>query len=94
MLKIGLVQQRCGTDIPENIARLSGHIRACAEQGARLVVLQELHNSVYFCQTEEARLYDLAESIPGPSTETIGMLARELGNVLVLSLFETRAPGH
>jgi N-carbamoylputrescine amidase len=93
MLKIGLVQQRCGTDIPENIARLSGHIRACAEQGARLVVLQELHNSVYFCQTEEARLYDLAESIPGPSTETFGALARELGIVLVLSLFEKRAPG-
>lgn len=92
-LKIGLVQQRCGTDIPANIAKLTANICTCAEKGARLVVLQELHNSVYFCQTEEAALCDLAEPIPGPSTETFGALARELGIVLVLSLFERRAPG-
>lgn len=88
-----MVQQRCGADIPKNIERLKTHIRACAAQGAKLVVLQELHNSVYFCQTEDAALCNLAESVPGPSTETFGALARELGIVLVLSLFEKRAPG-
>ena len=88
-----MVQQRCGADIPKNIERLKTHIRACAAQGAKLVVLQELHNSVYFCQTEDAALCNLAESVPGPSTETFGALSRELGIVLVLSLFEKRAPG-
>ena len=88
-----MVQQRCGADIPKNIERLKAHIRACAAQGAKLVVLQELHNSVYFCQTEDAALCNLAESVPGPSTETFGAIARELGIVLVLSLFEKRAPG-
>ena len=88
-----MVQQRCTDDISENIARLQAHIRSCAAQGAQLVVLQELHNSVYFCQSEDATLCDLAEPIPGPSTERFGALARELGIVLVLSLFERRAPG-
>ena len=88
-----MVQQHCTDDMPGNIARLEAHIRSCAAQGAALVVLQELHNSVYFCQTEEAALCDLAEPIPGPSTERFGTLARELGIVLVLSLFERRAPG-
>lgn len=88
-----MVQQRCGADIPKNIEKLTAHIRVCAAQGAKLVVLQELHNSVYFCQTEDAALCNLAESVPGPSTETFGALARELGIVLVLSLFEKRAPG-
>lgn len=88
-----MVQQRCGADIPNNIERLKTHIRVCAAQGAKLVVLQELHNSVYFCQTEDAALCNLAESVPGPSTETFGALSRELGIVLVLSLFEKRAPG-
>ena len=92
-LKIGLVQQSCTADMPANIARLQGHIREAAAQGAQLVVLQELHNSLYFCQEENARLCDLAEPIPGPSTELFGELARELGIVLVLSLFERRAPG-
>ena len=76
-----------------NIAKLEANIRDCAAKGAQLVVLQELHNSVYFCQTEEAALCDLAEPIPGPSTEKFGALAKELGIVLVLSLFERRAPG-
>ncbi len=92
-LRIGMVQQSCGTDIAANIEKLKGNIRKCAEQGAQLVVLQELHNSVYFCQTEDAALCDLAETIPGPSTETYGALAKELGIVLVLSLFERRTPG-
>ena len=92
-LSVGLVQQSCGQDIKANIEKLKGNIRECARQGAQLVVLQELHNSVYFCQTEEAELCNLAEPIPGPSTETYGALAKELGIVLVLSLFERRAPG-
>ena len=93
ILRVGMVQQSCGTDIAANIAKLEKNIRECAAQGAQLVVLQELHNSVYFCQTEEAHICDLAEPIPGPSTEKFGALARELGIVLVLSLFERRAPG-
>ena len=93
ILKVGMVQQSCGKDIAANIAKLEANIRDCASKGAQLVVLQELHNSVYFCQTEEAAICDLAEPIPGPSTERYGALARELGIVLVLSLFERRAPG-
>ena len=93
ILKVGMVQQSCGKDIAANIAKLEANIRDCASKGAQLVVLQELHNSVYFCQTEEAAICDLAEPIPGPSTERYGALARELGIVLVLSLFESRAPG-
>ena len=92
-LRVGMVQQSCGTDIAANIEKLKSNIRACAAQGAELVVLQELHNSVYFCQVEDASLCDLAEPIPGPSTETFGALARELGIVIVLSLFERRCAG-
>ncbi len=93
ILKVGMVQQSCTTDIEANIAKLTENIRKCAASGAELVVLQELHNSVYFCQTEDASLCDLAETIPGASTERFGAIARELGIVLVLSLFERRAPG-
>ncbi|MBQ8071410.1 MAG: carbon-nitrogen hydrolase [Bacteroidales bacterium] len=93
ILKVGMVQQSCGPDIEKNIRKLESNIRECASKGADLVVLQELHNSVYFCQTEEASLCDLAEPIPGPSTERYGKLAAELGIVLVTSLFERRAPG-
>ena len=87
------MQQSCSTDIAANIEKLKGNIRRCAAEGAGLVVLQELHNSTYFCQTENASLCDLAEPVPGPSTETFGALARELGIVLVLSLFERRTAG-
>ena len=93
ILKVGMVQQSCTTDIKANIAKLTENICECAAKGAKLVVLQELHNSVYFCQTEDASLCDLAETIPGPSTEYFGDLAKRLGIVLVLSLFEKRAPG-
>lgn len=93
ILKIGMVQQTKGADRAENIARLKEGIRDCAAKGAQLVVLQELHNTVYFCQSEDASLCDLSEPIPGPSTEEFGALARELGVVIVLSLFERRAPG-
>ena len=88
-----MVQQSCTTDIKANIAKLTENICECAAKGAKLVVLQELHNLVYFCQTEDASLCDLAETIPGPSTEYFGDLAKRLGIVLVLSLFEKRAPG-
>ena len=93
ILKVGMVQQSCSADIRSNIEKLEKNIRSCAEMGAQLVVLQELHNSVYFCQTENASLCDLAEPVPGPSTEKFGALARELGIVLVLSLFERRTAG-
>lgn len=92
-LKIGMVQQSCTKDIAANIEKLKSNIRACANQGAELVVLQELHNSLYFCQVEEASVCDLAEPIPGPSTKLYGQLAKELGIVIVLSLYERRAPG-
>lgn len=92
-LKVGMVQQACGANIAANITELKKNIMSCAEKGAELVVLQELHNSVYFCQCEDASLCDLAEPIPGPSTESFGALAKELGVVIVLSLFERRAPG-
>ena len=92
-IKIGLVQQSNTADRAANIEKLKRNIRACVAQGAELVVLQELHNGLYFCQTEDTTRFDEAEPIPGPSTETFGQLAKELGIVLVLSLFERRAPG-
>lgn len=92
-LKIGFVQQANSTDVQANIEKLKKNIKDCARQGAQLIVLQELHNSLYFCQTEDPELFHLAETIPGPSTETFGTLAKELGVVLILSLFEKRAPG-
>lgn len=92
-LKVGLVQQANTADRAANTARLEQHIRRAAAEGAALVVLQELHNGLYFCQTEDTARFDEAEPIPGPSTQRFGALARELGIVLVLSLFERRAPG-
>lgn len=92
-LKIGLVQQSNGADTAENKAKLKRNIEWCASQGAELVVLQELHNSLYFCQTENTDLFDLAETIPGESTDFYGTIARENSIVLVTSLFEKRAPG-
>ncbi len=92
-MKVGLVQQKNTADIPANIQKLQDNIRKAATMGAELVVLQELHNGLYFCQTENTELFNQAEPIPGPSTETFGKLAKELGIVLVLSLFERRAPG-
>ena len=93
LLRVGLVQQRCGRNRQENIDKSLHGIRQAAVQGARLVVLQELHCSPYFCQTEDIGRFDLAEPIPGPSTEIFGAIARELGVVIVTSLFERRAPG-
>lgn len=92
-MKIGIIQQACSADVEANKAKLASNIRKAASDGAELVVLQELHNSLYFCQTENTSLFDLAEPIPGPSTEFYGKLASELNIVLVTSLFERRAPG-
>ena len=92
-MKIGLVQQSNTVDRADNRTRLRAGIRKAASEGAELVVLQELHNGLYFCQVEDTACFDQAEPIPGPSTEEFGALARELGVVLVLSLFERRAPG-
>ncbi len=92
-MRVGIIQQNNTADVAANIAKLQKSIRACADQGAELVVLQELHNSLYFCQTEDTNLFNLAETIPGPSTESFGALAKELNIVIVLSLFEKRAPG-
>jgi N-carbamoylputrescine amidase len=93
MLRTGLIQQNNTANIRDNINRLTQNIREVADKGAQLIVLQELHNSLYFCQTEEPGIFDLAEPIPGPSTERFGQLAKELGVVIVTSLFEKRAPG-
>lgn len=89
----GLIQQSNSSNREENMHRLKSRIEECARKGAQLVVLQELHNSLYFCQTENTDCFDWAEPIPGPSTEFYGNIARESGIVLVTSLFERRAPG-
>lgn len=93
ILRVGIVQQSNSADIEQNKALLKTNIECCAEQGAQLVVLQELHNSLYFCQTENTDLFDIAEPIPGPSTQFYSEIARSCGVVLVTSLFERRAPG-
>ncbi|HOF99405.1 MAG TPA: carbon-nitrogen hydrolase [Paludibacteraceae bacterium] len=92
-MKVALIQQSNRQEISENLSKLQENIRKCAAAGAELVVLQELHNSLYFCQTENPDYFDLAETIPGPSTDYFGKLAGELGVVLVLSLFEKRSAG-
>ena len=92
-MKIGIIQHQCVKEVAKNLSHIEAGIREAAQQGAQLVVLQELHNSLYFCQTENTNNFDLAESIPGPSTEKFGALAKELNIVIVTSLFERRAPG-
>ena len=92
-MKIGLIQLQNVADVKQNMQHLATKIRQLAQQGAELIVLQELHNSLYFCQVESVDNFDLAEPIPGPSTEFFGNLAKELGVVIVTSLFERRAPG-
>jgi N-carbamoylputrescine amidase len=92
-LKVGLIQQSCTGNREENIAKSLAGIREAAAKGAGLVVLQELHAGLYFCQSENTDLFNQAEPIPGPGTEVFGALAKELGVVIVASLFEKRAPG-
>jgi Predicted amidohydrolase len=92
-MKVALIQQTNTADTRKNIEKLKQNITDCARQGAELIVLQELHNELYFCQVEDPSNFDQAETIPGPSTEEFGALAKELGVVIVLSLFEKRAAG-
>ncbi len=92
-MKIGIIQQHNTADREDNKARLAGKIKKLAEEGAALIVLQELHNGLYFCQEEDVNIFDQAEPIPGPSTEFYGKLAKELQVVIVTSLFERRAAG-
>ena len=92
-MKIGIIQQHNTADREDNMKRLAEKAAALASQGAELIVLQELHNSLYFCQVEDVNNFDLAEPIPGPSTEFFVALAKQLGVVIVTSLFERRAAG-
>lgn len=92
-LKIGFLQQHNTADVRGNILRLAEGVADLARRGAELIVLQELHNSLYFCQVEDVNNFDLAEPIPGPSTQMFGELARQYGVVIVTSLFERRVPG-
>jgi len=92
-MKTGIIQQSNTANIEDNISRLQSKIRLLADEGAELVILQELHNGLYFCQTEDVAVFDQAETIPGPSSGIFGKLARETGLVIVLSLFEKRAAG-
>lgn len=92
-LKVGIIQQACTNNVDENINKSIAEIKNCAAKGANLVVLQELHNSLYFCQTEDTSMFDLAEPVPGPSTDKFSKIAKQSGVVLVTSLFEKRAAG-
>lgn len=92
-LRVGLLQMRCVSDVKENVRRIAEGIAGMAGQGARLIVLQELHNTLYFCQEENVDAFDCAESVPGPSTDALCRMAKEHGVVIVASLFERRAPG-
>ena len=92
-LKIGILQQHNVADRTDNMMRLTKGIEDLAKRGAQLIVIQELHNSLYFCQVEDVNNFDLAEPIPGPSTGFYGELAKQFGVVIVTSLFEKRAPG-
>jgi N-carbamoylputrescine amidase len=92
-MKIGIIQQSNTDDRVATVSKLEQNIRLCAAKGAELIIMQELHNGLYFCQTEDPAVFELAETIPGPSTESFGLLAKELGVVLVLSLFEKRTAG-
>jgi len=93
ILPVGVVQQSCGKDRDENLKNSMKGIRDAAQNGAKLVLLQELHTGPYFCQTEDVDTFDLAEPIPGPSTKQLGALAKEFGVVIVASLFERRTAG-
>lgn len=93
VLNVGLIQQTCSANFADNFAKSIAQIRIAAAQGAELVVLQELHRGLYFCQQEISDNFDLAEPIPGPGTQVLGDLAKELNVVIVASLFEKRGVG-
>ncbi len=92
-LRIGILQQQKSADVKANIKAIEEEVTDLARRGAKLIILSELHNSLYFCQVEDVNNFDLAETIPGPSTDFYGKLAKRLGVVMVISLFERRAPG-
>lgn len=92
-LKVAVIQRELSVDVAKNKQKIKDAIKEASKNGAKLIVLQELHNTEYFCHKEDVRFFDLAESIPGPSTVEFGELAKELGVVVVLSLFEKRAAG-
>lgn len=92
-LRIGILQQQKSADVKANIKAIEEEVTDLARRGAKLIILSELHNSLYFCQVEDVKNFDLAETIPGPSTDFYGELAKRLGVVMVISLFERRAPG-
>ncbi len=92
-MRVGIIQQANTVDREDNISRLQKKIRQLAQDGVELIVMQELHNGLYFCQSEDTAVFDQAETIPGPSTDLFGSLAKELEVVIVLSLFEKRAAG-
>ena len=92
-MKVGIIQQTNSSDINSNINKLRDKIKSLANEGAELIVMQELHNGLYFCQTEDTDVFEQAETIPGPSTNLFGELAKELGVVIVISIFEKRAAG-
>lgn len=93
IIKVGIIQQSCTDSVTENMNKLKKNIDDVSSKGAELVILQELHNSLYFCQTEDTKMFDLAETIPGKSTQFYGQIAKENNIILVTSLFEKRAPG-
>ena len=90
---IGLIQMRCTKDAADNLARASEKIREAAKRGAQIICMHELFRGEYFCRTEDAGLFDLAEAVPGPATEALSQVARENKVALVVSLFERRAAG-
>lgn len=92
-LRIGILQQQKSADVKANIKAIEEEVTDLARRGAKLIILSELHNSLYFCQVEDVNNFDFAETIPGPSTDFYGELAKRLGVVMVISLFERRAPG-
>ena len=92
-LRIGILQQQKSADVKANIKAIEEEVTDLARRGAKLIILSELHNSLYFCQVEDVNNFDLAETIPGPSTDFYGELAKRLGVVMVISLFERRVPG-
>src|SRR6266404_2546828 len=91
--RIGLVQMQCSPDPEENVAKAEQRVREAARRGAQVVCLPELFRSQYFCREEDARLFDLAEPIPGPSTDRLGAVAKEENVIVIASLFERRAAG-
>jgi len=93
MLKLGLIQMRCSINPLENVDKAESMIRKAASEGAQIICLQEIFNTIYFCQTEDHGYFQFAEGIPGPTTTRLGKVAKELGVVIIAPIFERRAAG-